>query len=322
MPWEIDGRGWHTKDRVGRNGEPCKWDGRILDAIERRIHELGEFSDTNWNNRTIVEITAAKKSDGWFFHAITGERWLVKLKFRTAKRTFDRDKLVADLDLKPLNDIDEIEAYGRGPRVKCKNLRGPWQEVQIDAHTWAEIDTPAFWAFLERAVAGFHKFTERVQQKPEDVMPWKVLGQKWHLSKKGFPPGKKTAWKPEVLEELLEMLPDAEPKGQFLWNNQNVVYFMVPGVREAVGHRVARSDLAGVDLILNGPKGAFQLGGVAELGADRALATEAEDRDQVKLRFVTTEELHDEKVAAFLKAHLESLRAATSRVIRIMLSRS
>ena len=120
---------------------------------------------TNWNNRTIVEITAAKKSDGWFFHAITGERWLVKLKFRTAKKTFERDKLVADLGLKPLNDIDEIEAYGRGPRVKCKNLRGPWQEVQIDAHSWEEIDTPAFWSFLERAVAGFQKFTERVEHE-------------------------------------------------------------------------------------------------------------------------------------------------------------
>ena len=85
-------------------------------------------------------ISAAKKSDGWFFHAITGERWLVKLKFRTAKRTFERDTLIAQLGLKPLNDLDEIEAYGHGPRVKCKNLRGPWQEVQIDVineHTQA-----------------------------------------------------------------------------------------------------------------------------------------------------------------------------------------
>ncbi|HVT28067.1 MAG TPA: excinuclease ABC subunit UvrA, partial [Lacipirellulaceae bacterium] len=180
MPWEVDGRQWHTKDRVARDGRDCRWDGRILDAIERRIQKSGAFAETNWNNRSIVEITAAKKSDGWFFHAITGERWLVKLKFRTAKKTFEREKLVADLGLKPLNDIDEIEAYGRGPRVKCKNLRGPWQEVQIDAHSWQEIDTPAFWAFLDRAVAGFQRFTERIGAKPEDVMPWKVLGQKWH----------------------------------------------------------------------------------------------------------------------------------------------
>jgi excinuclease ABC subunit A len=285
------------------------WDGRIVDAIEKRIHKLGKFAETNWNNRSIVEITAAKKSDGWFFHAITGERWLVKLKFRTAKKTFDREKLVADLGLKPLNDIDEIEAYGRGPRVKCKNLRGPWQEVQIDAHSWQEIDSPAFWSLVERAVAGFQKFAERIATKPEDVMPWKVLGQKWHLSKKGFPPGKKTSWKPEVLEELLEMLSDAVPNGQFLWNNQNFVYLMVPGVRKPWA-TVYTKRLAGVDLVLNGPKGAFQLGSVAQMGASQAVETDAEDRDQVKLRFVTTDELHAENVGAFLRAHLESLVGA------------
>jgi excinuclease ABC subunit A len=309
MPWETDGRRWHTSDRVARDGRACCWEGRILDAVERRIHELGQFSETNWNNRSIVEITATKKADGWFFHAITGERWLLKLKFRTSKKTFDREKLVADLGLKPLNDIDDIEAYGRGPRVKCKNLRGPWQEVQIDSHSWAEIDTPAFWSFLERAVAGFQRFTERVSIKPEDVMPWKVLGQKWHLSRKGFPPGKKTAWKPEVLEELLEMLSEASPGGQFLWNNQNVVYLMVPGMQKPWA-TVFTKRLAGIDIVLNGPKGAFQLGSVAELGAARELATDAEDRDQVKLRFVTTEELHTGNVAAFLKIHLESLRVA------------
>ena len=253
----------------------------------------------------------AEKIDGWFFHAITGERWLVKLKFRTAKKTFSRDTLVAALDLKPLNDVDEIEAYGRGPRVKCKTLRGPWQEVQIDAHSWEEINTPAFWSFVEQAVAGFQKFAARIETKPEDVMPWKVLGQKWHLSRKGFPPGKKTAWKPEVLEELLEMLSETVPGGQFLWNNQNVVYMMVPGVRKPWA-TVYTKRLAGVDVVLNGPKGAFQLGSVAELGTERSLDTDAEDKDQVKLRFVTTEELHAENVSAFLEAHVESLTTQTS----------
>jgi excinuclease ABC subunit A len=306
MPWEVDGRAWHTKNRVGRDGKPCMWDGRILDKIEERVQTLGDFAPTNWNNRTIVEITGDKKSDGWFFHAITGERWLLKLKFRTAKKTFERDTLVAELGLKPLNDIDEVEAYGRGPRVKCKTLRGPWQEVQIDAHSWKEIDTPAFWSFVERAVSGFQKFAARIESKPEDVMPWKVLGQKWHLSKKGFPPGKKTAWKPEVLEELLELLSETVPGGQFLWNNQSVVYLMVPGVRKPWA-TVFTKRLAGVDLILNGPKGAFQLGSVAEIGSHRALDTDGEDRDQVKLRFVTSDELHAENVAAFLKVHVESL---------------
>src|SRR5262249_41926519 len=33
MPWEADGRQWHTRDRVGRTGEPCRWDGRILERL-------------------------------------------------------------------------------------------------------------------------------------------------------------------------------------------------------------------------------------------------------------------------------------------------
>ena len=35
-------------------------------------------AETDWNSRSVVEIRAAKKSDGWFFHAITGEEWLLE----------------------------------------------------------------------------------------------------------------------------------------------------------------------------------------------------------------------------------------------------
>jgi hypothetical protein len=52
------------------------------------------------------------------------------------------------------------------------------------------------------------------------------------------------------------------------------------------------------------------LGGVADLGAERTLATDGEDHDQVRLRFVTTDELHDGNLAEFLKVHLEALRGA------------
>ena len=95
MPWEIDGRRWHTVARVGRTGNPCRWDGRILAEVVDRIEEQADlFSETDWNSRSVVEIRAAKKSDGWFFHAITGEEWLLKMKFRTARNTFQRDELV------------------------------------------------------------------------------------------------------------------------------------------------------------------------------------------------------------------------------------
>lgn len=321
MPWEVDGHRWHTRDRVSRSGAPCRWSGKILDVVEQKIQESGAFGPTNWNSRTIVEICGTKKSDGWFFHAITGEQWLLKLKFRTAKRTFQRDELVVALGLKPLNDIAEIEAYGRTPRVQCKNLRGPFQEVEIRAYSWDEIDTPEFWKFLDTAIAGFRKFTERVRQSPEDVMPWKVLGRKWHLARKGFPPGKQPAWTLDVLEELLEMLGEAasaagdssESNGtatsQFLWNNQQVIHLMIAGQRDPWA-TVHTKRPTGVDLVLNGPAGAFATDRIAELGSRRAIASDTAGVDQVKFRFVKTDDLHRGDLASFLAEHLQAVRRA------------
>ena len=146
------------------------------------------------------------------------------MKFRVAKNTFQRQELVDRFELKTLNQMDELPIYGNEPRVKCRSLRGPWQEVQINAHAWDEIDTPEFWSFVEEAVAGFQKFTKLTELNIEDHMPWKKLGQRWHFMRKGFPPGKKVVWEMALWEELYEMLQEVVPDGQFLWNNQVLVH--------------------------------------------------------------------------------------------------
>ena len=86
--------------------------------------------------------------------------------------------------------------------MRCKNLRGPWQEVELKVHKLEEIDTPHFWKFLEAASEGFQKITNKKQEKPEDLMPWKVMGKKWHLMTKGFPPGRPPKWKPQLAQNL------------------------------------------------------------------------------------------------------------------------
>jgi excinuclease ABC subunit A len=310
MPWEEDGRAWHTKDRVSRTGEPCEWDGKIVDEVEKRVQALGEFAPTNWNSRTIVEVTAEKKSDGWFLHMLTGERWLVKLKFRTAKRTFDRDQLTAALDLPPLDEMEDIPAYGRQDRVKCKNLQGPFQEVQIAVHSFDEVNRPAFWAFLEQAVEGFKKHTHRVEKNPEDLMPWKVLGQKWHLARKGFAPGKKVVWPVELLEELLELVSDTAPGGQFLWNNKVLVHY-IPKDRSETWATVVTKRASNVELVLNGPKGAVQLGRLAELAAEQQVDNSADDRDRVRLRFRSLDDLARGDLKQFMSEHLDTVLGAS-----------
>jgi excinuclease ABC subunit A len=305
MPWQVDGRRWHVTDRVARNGKPCRWDGRILAAVIDKIQELGEFAPTNFNSRTIVEITGEKKSDGWFFHASTGEEWLLKLKFRTAKSTFKRDEIVHQLNLKPLNEMPDLPVYGTEPRVKCKNLRGPWQEVQLQVHAWDEIDTPAFWKFVEDAVRGFQKFADKAAINPENIMPWKVLGQKWHFARKGFPPGKKVSWDSEVLEELCELLSDTA-EGQFLWNNQQLIHYCLKGRSEPWATVFTKKPHA-VELHLNGPKNKFALGRVTTLGVTPSLDKDRPDRDVVRLQFNSVEQLTDEALNDFLNEHADAV---------------
>ncbi len=306
MPWESDGRNWHTRDRVGRKGEPIQWEGRILETVVDKIQELGDFAETNWTERTVVEITGEKKSDGWFFHAITGEAWLLKLKFRVHRGTFKRDELVTQLDLKPLNQMEDLPIYGNEPRVKVKPQRGPWQEIELRVHTFVEIDTPVFWSFVEKAVGGFAAVTERATARPEDISPWKVLGEKWHFLRKGFPPGKPPSWDAEVLEELCQMLQDAAPQGQFLWSNQQLVHVFVPEQREPWATIHTKRPQA-VCLTLHGPKGKYAFGQLLDLGHDPQLDT-AGSKDAIKLQFVTSEHLLLGGLEEFLKEHVEGLK--------------
>jgi excinuclease ABC subunit A len=311
MPWEIDGPGWHTRDRVGRNGEPARWDGRILATVVDKIHELGDFSETNWGERTVVEIAARKKSDGWFFHAITGETWLLKMKFRVHRGTFRNDDLVESLNLKTLNQLAELPIYSNEPRVKVRSAKGPWQEVEIRAYQWDEIDTPAFWQFIERAVQAFDQCVEKVATNIEDLTPWKVLGQKWHFLRKGFPPRKTPEWEPAVLEELYAMLRRIVPNAQYLWNNQQVVRIFLAGESEPWASLFTKRPEALI-LTLAGPKNAVAFGRIAEIGRDAELDGTRPDRDVLKLKFCTVEELNHGALEKLLHEHASYVAAAVA----------
>ena len=41
-------------------------------------------------------------------------------------------------------DVPELPLYGTQPRVRCKNLRGPWQEVELRVYSYEEIDRKQF----------------------------------------------------------------------------------------------------------------------------------------------------------------------------------
>jgi excinuclease ABC subunit A len=312
MPWETDGRRWHTVERVSHNGTPCRWEGAILDWIDERIHELGPFGDTNWNHRSVVEIAAASKSHGWFFHAHSGMERMVRLVFRVGRNTFKQTDLVRRLGLRPLNETAGVEVYGDEERVHVANRKGPWQEVAVLAHRLSEIDTPAFREFLSEAVAAFQNSLRRLQTKPEDVMPWKVNGQRWHLGDKGFPVGKKVQWDRALLPRLLDLVRNVEPNLEVVWTARAAVTLRVPDVSRAWAQwRTKESH--GLDCRFVGKKGQFNLSQVEAFGLAPSICDNRADGDVLRLVFQQAEHVHPAKLKELLAEHLRGFKEAFAK---------
>jgi excinuclease ABC subunit A len=307
MPWETDGRRWHTIERVSHKGTPVRWEGHILDWIDERIHELGEFGQTNWNSRTIIEIPAAVKSQGWFFHSHTGLERYVRLVFRVSRNTFKESELAQRLGIRPLNEAEGLEVYGDEPRVHVANRKGPWQEVAILGYRLSEIDTPAFRQFLEQAVRAFQQNLQRLRTKPEDVMPWRVNGERWHLGEKGFPVGQKLRWDRAILPRLLALMREIEPELEVRWDVQYFITLRVPGVSRWWGQwQTKRSE--GLVCHFLGKKGQFNLARVEQFGVSPSINGERATADVLRLIFQNADHLHPAKLKTLLTEHLKGFR--------------
>ena len=299
MPWQKDGRQWHIIDRVGHNGQPCRWEGAALKHVVDEIESHEGFRTTDWNNRSVVEISGTAKTGGWFLHALTGDEWLLTLKFRIRRNTFKQDELRNRLGLKSLDDIDELPVYGRSNRVRVKNLKGPWQEVTVTVHWLSEIDTPAFHQFLDEARDSFLKKAQQAKLNPKDLTPWKVLGRKWHLCRKGFPSGKRVLWKPEVVETLTDRLQQTFGYAIVDWQRKSIVNFMHADGKSvfATVHTKRRE---GVDLTLFLPTGNVTLGRIKSFGNEREIKPHRDNGDAIKIRFSKTAQLKSQQFREFL----------------------
>ncbi|MDR1383506.1 MAG: ATP-binding cassette domain-containing protein [Planctomycetaceae bacterium] len=303
MPWEANGRKWHTQTLISRTGKSCKWNGRVLAEVVDKIQESDIFAETDWNNRTIVEVRAKQKSLGWFFHAITAEEWLLKLKFRTAKSTFRRDTLIQQLNLIPLNDLNEIPLYGTEPRTRVINPDGMFQEIELRIHSYQEIDRPEFWSFLDAAIQGFSKFIDKAKLLPDEVTPWRVLKEKWHFLPKGFIGGTKPLWVYPLLEELFAVIKNAAPDASPNWTNKVFVPFQMPDAK--VPWRVHTKRTDGIYLELPVQKNSITIGAIRNIGYDQFVDGSRTGYDIVTLVFRKKSDLNQQELLQLLKLALE-----------------
>lgn len=299
MPWEVDGRKWHTVDGLANNGKPRRWSGAMLASVIDELAESDDFAPPNWAERSIVEVTGKTKTNGWFLHAYTGDEWLLSLKFRVGRNAFDEQTLSRDLGLTDVNDLDDVPVYNRQPRVRIRPAaNGPFEDVTVVLLKPSDMETPAFRKFLAAAQKSFLERTNPKALDVEDLTPWKKLGRKWHLMRKGFLAGS-IEWELPVLEELIALLERLLPQAKVDWTQKVVVNFSVD--KAPVANIVTKRP-AGVDLNVFVREGSVQLGQIAGFGIDPEIAGHRDGLDTLKLRFTNLDQVRHVQLAAFLEA--------------------
>ena len=297
MPWEVDGRKWHTSTGLANNGKPRRWSGSMLAWVIDQLAESDDFAPPNWAERSTVEVTAKVKASGWFLHAYTGDEWMLSLKFRVGKNAFEEQALSTALGLKDVNDLDEIPVYNRQPRVRIRPAaNGPFEDVTITLIKPSDMETPAFKKFLAAAQKSFLERTNPKSLDIDDLTPWKKLGRKWHMMRKGFLAGS-VEWDVAVLEELVAMLDELLPQAKVDWTQKVVVNYTVD--KSPVVNIVTKRP-AGVDLNVFVPAGSIQLGQVASFGIAPEIAPHKDGQDVVRLRFTEVEHVKNTALKKFI----------------------
>ncbi len=290
LPWEADGQRWHTRECLSHDGQRCRWEGEALQFVVDLLADDDRLSPVNWNHRSTIEVKA-RGGMGWLLHARSGHEWLLSLCFRVKKKTFDQKELSAALNLTPIDDVEEIQYYSQSPRVKVRNMKTPWQEVTIKIWKKAEVETPEFRKFLAEAVEGHLAQAIKEKANPDDLTPWKQLGRKWHLMKKGLP--KKPTWEFKALEKLLPLVENSFEGSDIDYGIRSKINWKSADTGLPVAElRTKRKD--SVDLLIFVPHDSVTVGTVADFGFEQDVKTQQNDRDVVQLRFDSAEQVSKE----------------------------
>ena len=223
LPWERDGRKWHTVDHVDSEGKPVEWDPAILVWLIETMQSLGDFHPTDWKHRTRIEVTASKGKE-WFCHILTRNKDLLDVTIRTGIGTFTRAQLQLMLGLKTLDERTDLPIYGRWARVRLQTNPRGWQQIHLSLRDSIDLDESKFKQFLKRAATSYHKKLER---KPSGSLRQLIepegFNMQWHLSQRSIYKRKSIRWTSDLLLAIIGKLRSLQPKLDIQWNGQTAV---------------------------------------------------------------------------------------------------
>jgi excinuclease ABC subunit A len=156
---------------------------------------------------------------------------------------------------------------------------------------------------LKQAADSFQKSLGRIASKPEDAMPWKLNGERWHLGEKGFPPGKRLLWDRAILPRFLSIVKEVDPSIEISWDSRDSILLKVGGIGKAWG-RIRTKDNEALDARFLGKPGQFNLERLERIGQNPSLtADRADGGESMRLLFQKEEEMPRARLKELLKAH-------------------
>ena len=308
MPWQRDGRRWHTQQRISRDAKAIEWEGAALEYVVDQLERIGKsrLAPTNWNDRARVEILAkappglAKTVVPWFLHALTAGRWLLDLSFRVPKGTLALRPLNTKLGLKPLDQRDDVQAYGPGPRVQIRAALNRMDQVRVLVYDKKEIATPGFRSFLKAALSAYLEHVAGLAEETGTAEPWKKDGKGWHHSQRSISPNQPKRWKPISLTMFLGRVNTVLSSTKIDWDRKVFVELLTPQ-----GQRLARivtnnGDALRVDVHV--PRGRFTPTQVEHLGHRQEFGRAGASSAELTFWFCSPEEVRKEELKAVLGA--------------------
>ncbi len=267
MPWEVDGRRWHTRERVGRRGEAVRWDGAALEWLIDQIEAAGKgkFAPTNFNSRSTVEIKMPGSDTPWFFHARTGGTWLLDVTFRVPTRAISAAEARALVPLKPLDDMEELPIYGRQPRVTVRHSGRNTDDVRMLIHSRSEIATAGGRDFIVRAVKAYQRLIRKLSEDVALRQPWKVSGKNWHLAQSMIRKSENKLWRGTLIVEMLGRMKKLVPSLSEDWSRKVMVVIEHPQIKGGWA-RLITNHAHAMRVQIRAPRGLFTPAMIEKIG--------------------------------------------------------
>jgi hypothetical protein len=214
------------------------------------------FAPADWNDRTRVELRAARDVPMWFAHFLTGGRELLDISLRVPHGRFTERSLRRRLQIKTLDERTDLPLYGQGDRVRVRRIDAHHDALRLQLRDFEDISKSTFRQFLEDAGRAYLDATQNHARKTKTATAATGDGRRRHLSQESIRNRDRIRWDPSCLLQIVGRIRKTDPTIELDWNAKVCVGLRRPGRSASLG-KIVTNRPEGLRCELRVPYGAF-----------------------------------------------------------------